>query len=260
MPSEPLPAMTFSTPRNFFYSGGVFDGSWLDWTWFNIAPDLRRKKNLDGPRTHDEAAAAWKTEHERMQAFLPLSDLPDLKQAAPFYYEWMKHPAADPWWDFAELRGKYGQTHAAVLNISGWYDEAYGPDGATTNFNGLLAARRREKDPRTRTIVGPWTHGGQEEHRSGAREFGQAAAIDYDELILRWMDHYVRGMDNGVGSEKPVRIFVMGTNVWRDEEAWPLQRAHAAIRKVSPKVEQDRVFAEDFARLAELIRSGALLI
>jgi histidine ammonia-lyase len=38
----------------------------------------------------------------------------------------------------------------------------------------------------------------------------------------------------------------------------PLQKAHAAIRKVSPKVEHDRVFAEDFAKLAELIRAGAL--
>jgi uncharacterized protein len=222
-----VPAMTFSTPRNFFYSGGVFDGSWLDWTWFNIAPDLRRKKNLPGPKTHQEAADAWKNEHERMQSFLPMSELPDLKGVASFYYEWMKHPPADPWWDFAELRGKYSKTHAAVLNISGWYDEAYGPDGATTNFNGLLEARRGEKDPRTRTIIGPWTHGGQEEHKSGAREFGAVAAIDYDELILRWMDHYVRGMENGVGSEKPVRIFVMGTNVWRDEDRWPLKRAKA---------------------------------
>ncbi len=38
----------------------------------------------------------------------------------------------------------------------------------------------------------------------------------------------------------------------------PLQKAHADIRKVSPKIEHDRVFAEDFAKLAELIRSGAL--
>jgi hypothetical protein len=37
-----------------------------------------------------------------------------------------------------------------------------------------------------------------------------------------------------------------------------LQSAHVAIRKVSPKIEQDRVFAEDFAKLAELIRSGGL--
>jgi len=38
----------------------------------------------------------------------------------------------------------------------------------------------------------------------------------------------------------------------------PLQRAHAAIRKVSPTIEKDRVFAEDFVLIAELIRSGAL--
>jgi histidine ammonia-lyase len=37
-----------------------------------------------------------------------------------------------------------------------------------------------------------------------------------------------------------------------------LQKAHADIRKVSPKIEHDRVFAEDFAKLAELIRAGAL--
>jgi putative CocE/NonD family hydrolase len=220
-----VPAMTFSTPRNFFYSGGVFDGSWLDWIWFNIAPDARRRKNLPGPQTHKEAAAAWKQDHERIQNFLPLRDLPDLKQVAPFYYEWLSHPPADPWWDWAELRNKYDRVHAAVLNFSGWYDEAYGPDGATTNFNGLLAARRSEKDPRTRTMIGPWTHGGQDESKSGERDFGSAAPIDYDELILRWMDHYVRNIDNGVDREKPVRLFVMGDNTWRNEDSWPLTRA-----------------------------------
>ena len=39
----------------------------------------------------------------------------------------------------------------------------------------------------------------------------------------------------------------------------PLQKAHAAIRKVSPKIEHDRVFAEDFAKLAELIRAGGII-
>lgn len=220
-----VPAMTFSTPRNFFYSGGVFDGSWLEWIWMNIAPDLRKRKNLAGPRTHEEAAETWKREHERMETFLPLRDLPDLKDVAPFYYEWLAHPPADPWWDWAELRNKYGKVHAAVLNLSGWYDEAYGPDGATTNFNGILK-ERGEKDARSRTIIGPWTHGGQEKTRSGEREFGPSVAIDYDELILRWMDRYVRGIQNGVDHEKPVRLFVMGKNVWRDEDAWPLARAN----------------------------------
>jgi histidine ammonia-lyase len=39
----------------------------------------------------------------------------------------------------------------------------------------------------------------------------------------------------------------------------PLQQAYAAVRQVSPKIEQDRVFAEDFARVAELIRAAALV-
>ena len=220
-----VPAMTFSTPRNFFYSGGVFDGSWIDWIWFNIAPDARKRKKLPGPKTPQAAAAAWKTEHERLQNFLPLRDLPDFNEVAPFYYEWLAHPPADPWWDWAELRGKYDRVHCAVLNISGWYDEAYGPDGATTNFNGLLAARKGEKDPQTQTIIGAWTHGELERTKAGDLDFGLDAKVDYDEIILRWMDHYLKGVENGVGREKPVRVFVMGDNKWRGEDAWPLQRA-----------------------------------
>jgi uncharacterized protein len=222
-----VPAMTFSTPRNFFYSGGLFDGSWLEWIWLDIAPDARKRKNLPGPKTEEEAAARWKREHGRIEGFLPLRDLPDLKEAASFYYQWLAHPPADAWWDWAELRNKYYRVNCAVLNFSGWYDEAYGPDGATTNFNGLLTARRGQAEPRTRTMIGPWTHGGQDK-KSGERDFGPSAPIDYDELILRWMDHYLRNMDNGVEWEKPVRIFVMGRNEWRDEEAWPLKRAKAS--------------------------------
>jgi putative CocE/NonD family hydrolase len=235
-----IPAMTFSTPRNFFYSGGVFDGSWLDWIWFNIAPDARKRKNLPGPTSYKDAAAAWKTEHERMQIFLPMAELPDLKQVAPFYYQWLAHSPADSWWDWAELRGKYGQTHAAVLNISGWYDEAYGPDGATTNFYGLLEARKNEKDARTATIIGAWTHGELGRSKAGEREFGKSAAVDYDEIILRWMDHYLKGADNGVEKEKPVRIFVMGDDVWRDEDAWPLTRARDASFYLSSNRQVER--------------------
>ena len=220
-----VPAMTFATPRNFFYSGGVFDLSWIEWIWVNIAPDIRRRKSFSGPKTYEEARESWKQEHERLQNFLPLAELPDFNAIAPFYYEWLNYAPADPWWDWAELRNKYNRVHAAVLNLSGWYDEAYGPDGATTNFNGLIGSRKDDKDRRTQTIIGPWTHGGQQETRAGERQFGPAGAIDYDELILRWMDHYVRGVDNGVDREKPVRLFVMGQNVWRDEDAWPLQRA-----------------------------------
>ena len=62
-----VPAMTFSTPRNFFYAGGAFDLSWIPWIWNNIAPDVRARKGLEGPRTGKEAAAAW----VKLQSILP---------------------------------------------------------------------------------------------------------------------------------------------------------------------------------------------
>jgi uncharacterized protein len=42
------------------------------------------------------------------------------------------------------------------------------------------------------------------------------------EMHLRWFDHWLKGIDNGVEREKPVRIFVMGADIWREEEDWPL--------------------------------------
>ena len=218
-----VPAMTFSTPQNFFYAGGTWDMSWIDWIWDNIAWGTRAKKNLPGPRTYDEALAAWKDEGAKMLNTLPLIDLKPLQQAAPYYFEWLRHPPEDPWWNWSELRDKYSRTHAAVLNLSAWYDDNYGPEGATTNYAGLVKARAGDKDARTHLLLGPWVHGvdSTAKTRSGEREFGPTAAIDYDEVVLHWMDHYLKGADNGVGREKPVRYFVMGRNQWRDADQWP---------------------------------------
>jgi putative CocE/NonD family hydrolase len=71
--------------------------------------------------------------------------------------------------------------------------------------------------------------------RSGEREFGPAAAIDYDEVVLRWMDHYLRGTDNGIEKEKPVRYFVMGDNRWRDSDSWPPAAMDTSYYLESPK-------------------------
>ncbi len=218
-----VPAMTFSTPQNFFYAHGLWDLSWLDWIWDNIAPDVRVKKNLLGPKTYDEAIADWKQVGPKMQTTLPLTAVEELRSLAPYYYDWLSHPPEDAWWDWCELRNKYNRVHAAVLNLSAWYDDSYGPEGATTNFLGLLKARSGEADPRTHLLLGPWVHGVDSTHitHSGEREFGPTAAIDYDEVVLRWMDHYLRGTENGVDKEPPVRYFVMGENQWREAETWP---------------------------------------
>jgi putative CocE/NonD family hydrolase len=184
-----VPAMTFSTPRNFFYSNGVFDLSWLDWIEDNISPGARR----------------------------------DLAKRAPYYLEWREHMPEEKWWDWAELRGRYSRVTAAVLNLSGWYDEAYGPEGAATNFNGLVASRAAAGSAKTHLFSGPWVHGVSStgERRTGDLDFGPAAAIDYDDTVLDFLDHFVKGVENAFSSALPVRYFLMGANEWKEARQWP---------------------------------------
>jgi putative CocE/NonD family hydrolase len=217
-----VPAMTFSTPQNFFYAGGAWDLSWLSWIWNNIAPDARARANLPGPRSGREARAEWKALEKALPYRLPLTDVPELRAPAPYYFEWLAHRPGDAWWDWAQIRGRYGRVGAAVLSLSGWHDEAYGPEGAMTNFLGLMDARRGEKDPRARLILGPWVHGGEAEDRAGERVFGPQARLDYAAEIVRFMDRYVRGRQNGLEAEPRVRAFVMGENVWRTGDTLPL--------------------------------------
>ena len=218
-----VPAMTFSTPQNFFYSGGAWDLSWIEWIWDNIAPDIRGKRNLPGPKTETEAIAAWQREGRKLLSATPLNNLPQFREFAPYYLDWLSHPPEDPWWNWAELRGRYANVHAAVLNLSGWYDDNYGPEGATTNFAGLLNSRTSDSEARTHLLLGPWVHGvdATGKNKAGERTFSAIAAIDYDEVVLRWMDHYLRGIDNGVELEPAVRYYVMGSEEWRESARWP---------------------------------------
>jgi putative CocE/NonD family hydrolase len=54
------------------------------------------------------------------------------------------------------------------------------------------------------------------------------------------MDRYLKGMDNGVEREKPVRYFVMGRNEWRESEAWP-PVAHATAMRLEPAKKGERI-------------------
>src|SRR5688572_391244 len=214
------PAMTFSSPRRFFYMNGIFDRSWLPWIYENIAPDARRRLGLpdDG-----DAEAKWRAVAGDFQSWLPLHELPWLRREAPYYFEWLSHPPEDAWWDWAELHGRYARISAAVLNLSGWHDDAYGVEGAVTNFNGLRLARSGPDGVRTHLVLGPWEHGtpSATDGHTGELDFGPAAAFDYDGWVLDFHDHYLRGIANGFSKRAPVHYFVMGANGWRDASSWP---------------------------------------
>ena len=56
-------------------------------------------------------------------------------------------------------------------------------------------------------------------------DFGPQSVRDLDTLYLRWFDHWLKGVDNGVDREKPVEAFLMGRNEWRQFTAWPPREA-----------------------------------
>jgi putative CocE/NonD family hydrolase len=72
-------------------------------------------------------------------------------------------------------------------------------------------------------MIGPWVHDAGK-RKVGELDFGEEAVMNQAELMLRWFDNQLKGIDNGMNEEPPVKIFVMGDNKWRFENEWPLAR------------------------------------
>ncbi len=47
----------------------------------------------------------------------------------------------------------------------------------------------------------------------------------HEKELLPFYDAHLKGIDNGFMDGAPVRLYVRGANVWREEEEWPLPRA-----------------------------------
>jgi hypothetical protein len=158
---------------------------------------------------------------------LPLTDQPALEGFASYYFDWLNHPAEDDYWRQWKIEDHYRDMALPSFNVGGWYDIFLG--GTIRNFEGMRAQSTTPESQRgQKLLIGPWFHGtpwlgnpvGQVDFGLGS----MGAAFDFDALQLRWFDYWLKGIDNGILDEPPVRIFVMGTNVWRDEHEWPLAR------------------------------------
>lgn len=44
---------------------------------------------------------------------------------------------------------------------------------------------------------------------------------EFHDEIIRWYDHWLKGKDNGIMREPPVKYWVMGANKWRHATDWP---------------------------------------
>ena len=158
---------------------------------------------------------------------LPLASLDQLSQsdsnvdAKKLWRDYLAHDTFDAYWSAISLRGdgkdgKYTNIDIPVYLMGGWYD--YYAGAAFTSFQ-LIKEVRPEND--IRVVINPADHVNR---IVGDRPFGESAAKDEVELAIRWLDAVIKGVDNGVSEEAPIRIFVMGANQWRYEREWPLAR------------------------------------
>jgi putative CocE/NonD family hydrolase len=154
---------------------------------------------------------------------LPLiSALDDLADCRP-YRHFISHPTFGEYWQSYSMKGKYGEIETPAYLITGWYDNLV-REGLKV-FAGWKQHAREPARTLTRITIGPWTHTAIGSAAPfGDVDFGAAAALDVVGEHLRWYERRLRGVDNGIDREPPVRLFVMGENVWRGEHEWPLAR------------------------------------
>ena len=210
--------MGWGSARNCLFQDGVLELYTVFWfplgmTLLQIQDDsvtpgidIKRKRLENAINNIDE----W---HKH----LPYKDLPPLEGLADWYFEWLDHPADGSFWHSTDPATMYSEVDVPILHWNGWFD--YRLDATLEAYTGIKAAGISKKcRDGQRLVIGPWNHWSAP---SGILDYGPDALVDADKYRLRWYDYWLKGINNGIMDEPPVRIFLMGENRWINLEDWP---------------------------------------
>lgn len=219
---EDTPMLKAIAPQSFHYDpylGWLFQGG-----AFLIGCAVRWSLNYFSPAVRDKmkefaGSVDLFTEYVRR---LPITDMPMLQEVAPFYFDWLANPTYGDYWRQWSPWAHLDNVQVPALMTTGWYDAFVGGVGFT--YNELKRRGASDAARRPQLIIGPWAHSwwGADFPERGYGERADKEVFDLTGRTARWFDHHLKGIDNDVGSEKPVHLFIMGANVWRDEDDWPL--------------------------------------
>ena len=194
--------------------GGAFElGRELTWAFRQIPAET--EDPVVRALFEAEPVAEWYSALPLRPGLSPLSAAPNFEQ---YFLDELTHGDYDDFWKRIGINWvEYyeGTADVPMLHIGGWYDIFL--RGTIQNYRSLADL----KDSRVRMIIGPWTHSGNSRTYAGDVDFGAAAAIaDFGtDFHIRWFDHFLKGQENGVEDEAPVRIFVMGTGDGQKDSA-----------------------------------------
>lgn len=205
---------------NWTYQGGAFE-QWFDQNW---TTQLARN-TLD--RLIDENTDA------RVGApTLPLANYPIFNfgqlaaeaqltsSIAPYYEDWLAHPDYDNYWKQWSIEENFSKIAVPMLEVGGWYDIF--SDGTLRNYMGAKAHGSTEAARTQQHLmmqIGGHAGFGR---RIGDVDFGpHALEYPYVDVVLDWYDFLFKGIHNHFATDKPVNLFVMGLNEYRQEDDWP---------------------------------------
>ena len=135
-------------------------------------------------------------------------------EAEPFLApRWAAHQARDAYWKHGSICEDYARMQVPVLSIGGWADNYMNTCAALVDNVGAKA------------IVGPWVH--QYPHTAVP-----GPAIGFLQEAIRWWDHWLKGVDNGVETDPAMRAYVLDSEppnasprhragTWVAEPTWP---------------------------------------
>lgn len=232
------PAQTWNDPFNgVTFRGGALElgssGSWQ----LMMGIDVLMRRHRDDPQALGRSIYLLAKETDALGKLgywsLPLREFGPLHRhnvAQPFFENFnspmeREHELVKPLAIFQNQE----QVTVPSLNVGGWYDIFL--QDTITNFKFMRENGSTPEARKSKLIIGPWTHGGFSNPVGELNfGFGSTAAfidlqIDFVSLQVRWFDHWLKGLDTGMLNEAPIKLFVMGANVWRDEQEWPLARA-----------------------------------
>jgi hypothetical protein len=125
----------------------------------------------------------------------------------PAVFDLMLHPFDGPYYQRLSPCTRFKDIEIPAFLGSRWNGWALHLPGAFDAYENLATPRENKK-----LMIIPSNHyGGMD------RPFHEV-----QDIILRWYDYWLKGIDTGIMGEPRILIFVQGINKWRYETEWPI--------------------------------------
>jgi uncharacterized protein len=241
------PNMTASNYHDgWTYQGGAFE-QWFDQNWTSQLAQNTFQRLVN---QNTNALVSTPTLPLANYSIFNFGQLPADAQLtaaiAPYYLDWLAHPDYDDYWKQWSIEESFSKITVPMLQVGGWYDIFNA--GTLRNYMGAKAhgstdAARSQQH----LLIEIGGHAGFG-RRIGDVDFGPHATENvYTNVILDWYDFLLKGIKNQFSTDKPVKLFVMGANEYRQEDDWP-----------PPQAERTKYFLHSSGKANSLLGDGSL--